>query len=69
MSTKSGDRLLCLKEVIALTTYQRASIYRKMQDGSFPKQVKIGARAVRWRESEIDAWVASHLRAAGDTPP
>jgi len=68
MDITTGDRLLCLKEVIALTTYSRGSIYRKMHEGTFPKQVKIGARAVRWWLSEILAWLAAHPRANGDTP-
>ncbi len=57
MYTSTGDRLLCLKEVMSLTTYSSSSIYRKMHEGTFPKQVKIGARAVRWWLSEIQAWM------------
>ena len=68
MCTRSGDRLLRLSEVMALTTYSGSSIYRKVGDGSFPKQVKIGAHAVRWWLSEIEAWMEAHARATGDTP-
>ena len=69
MDTESGDRLLRLREMIVLTGYSRSSIYRKMRDGSFPQALKIGARAVRWQESEIVAWRAACPRATGDTPP
>ena len=69
MYTRTGDRLLRLSEVIALTRYSRSSIYRKMRDESFPKPLKMGDRAVRWRESEVTAWVAARPRADGDTPP
>ena len=29
-----------------------------MRDGSFPEPLKVGVRAVRWRESEIEGWLA-----------
>lgn len=69
MCSKSGDRLLCLKEVMALTTLSSSHIYRGIRDGTFPKQIRIGARAVRWWLSEIEAWLASRPRATGDISP
>ena len=63
MSTATTGRLLRLSEVIALTGYSCSSIYRKMRDVSFPEPLKMGARAVRWRESEIEAWLAARPRA------
>ena len=68
MSITTTDHLLHLREVIALTGFSRSSIYRKMRDGSFPEPLKIGVRAVRWRESEIKAWLAARPRATGDSP-
>ena len=69
MATATIDRLLRLSEVRTRTALGRSTIYRKMRDGSFPKPLKIGARAVRWRESEIEAWLAALPRATGDRPP
>ena len=40
----------------------RSSIYRLMQDGEFPRPVKVGPAAVRWRESEITHWSESRPR-------
>ena len=37
----------------------RTSIYEKIAAGTFPKPVKLGARAVAWRESDIEAWLAT----------
>ena len=34
----------------------RWSIYKMMQNGEFPRPVKIGPTAVRWRASDIRAW-------------
>lgn len=30
-----------------------------IQRGEFPKQVKLGARAVGWRRRDIEAWLDS----------
>ena len=69
MDAEITGRLLRLREVIALTGLSRSTIYRKMRDGTFPDALKIGARAVRWLESEIQAWLAARPRATGDMTP
>ena len=43
--------------VEALTGLSRSSIYKFMNDGSFPKAIKLGPRAVGWVEDHIDAWI------------
>ena len=35
----------------------RSTIYRMMQDGEFPRPVKIGRRAVGWSSKEIERWI------------
>ena len=35
----------------------RSSIYRTMQEGTFPRPVRVGKQAVAWRESEVTAWM------------
>jgi prophage regulatory protein len=56
--TKPNDRLLRLPEVKVRTGLGRSSIYRKIGDGSFPPPCNIGERAVAWRESDIERWIA-----------
>lgn len=56
-------RLIRLPAVIEMTGYSRASIYRLMNDGAFPLCVKLGARAVAWRSTDIDEWISSRLPA------
>ncbi|MCG9026944.1 AlpA family transcriptional regulator [Laribacter hongkongensis] len=53
-----------LPEVLNLTGYSRPSIYRLMNAGEFPQSVRLGSRAVAWRSSDIDAWMASRPSAA-----
>ena len=53
------DRLLRRRDVERITGMSRASIYRLMQQGDFPRPVKVGSTAVRWKESDIAAWIDS----------
>ena len=52
------ERLLRIQDVETAVGMRRANIYRLIRQGEFPKQVAVGERAVRWKESEVDAWIA-----------
>ena len=54
--------ILRLPAVKARTGLSRSTIYLRISRGEFPKQVSLGARAVGWLESEIDAWVESRIK-------
>ena len=64
-------RFIRLPEVLSRTGYGRTTIYRKMEDGSFPRSVKLGgppidpnvfdSRAVAWIEYEIEQWIESRI--------
>ena len=68
---KTKHRFIRLNEVLSRTGYGRTSIYRKMEDGSFPKSVKLGnpledpnafdSRAVAWIEDDVDHWMESRI--------
>ena len=51
------NSLIRLSEVQRRTGYSKAWIYRLISQGRFPKQVKIGSRAIASLESEIDEWI------------
>ena len=65
-------RLIRLPEVLSRTGYGRTTIYRKMEDGDFPKNVKLGgppkdpeafdSRAVAWIEDDVDQWIESRIK-------
>ena len=61
------ERLLRRPEVERVTGLARTSIYRLMQSGDFPRPVKVGPAAVRWREGDITAWVESRPIAESDS--
>ena len=52
-------------EVEAKTGLSRSTIYEKMKNGTFPKPVKLGPRAVGWLEIEIDAWICERISQRG----
>ena len=44
-------------DVEAVTGLSRSTIYKWMDEGSLPKPVKLGPRAVGWREADINDWL------------
>ena len=59
------DHMLRREEVQKRTGLSRSAIYRLMREGDFPLPQRVGQRAVRWRESNIEAWLASRPLATG----
>lgn len=53
------SRYLRLPEVLSITGLKRATIYAHIAKGQFPRQVKLGERAVGWRDDEVCAWAAA----------
>jgi prophage regulatory protein len=58
MTDRSKDRLIRIAEVRHRTGLSTATIYRKMEDGSFPQRRKLSVHVVAWYEGDVDAWVA-----------
>lgn len=61
MNTPSPDRFVRLPDVLQRTGLSRATLYRKVQDGTFPAQVRIATRCVGWRQSAIDQWLQNPM--------
>jgi len=57
MNGMPADRILGLNAVLDRTGLSRAALYRKIQDGTFPRQVRIATRCTGWRKSAIDEWL------------
>ena len=53
------DRILRDEEVRSRTGLSRTTRWRLIRDGKFPKPVKLTEHAIGWRESAIEAWLAS----------
>ena len=53
----SNKILMKLPEVKELTTFSSATIYRLINKGDFPKQIKISERSSAWSLTEIYNWI------------
>ena len=51
------QKILRLPNVKALTGLSRSTIYLLMSEGSFPRQIPLGSRAVGWPSKDIDDWI------------
>ena len=58
-------KLIRLPIVESLTGLKRSSIYGGMRARTFPRSVRLSARAVAWRESEVLAWCAERTATGG----
>ena len=53
------EEILRKPRVLATTGLGNTSLYEAIKRGDFPAQVKLGARAVGWRRTDVEAWLAS----------
>ena len=61
-------RALKRKEVLGLVSLSSATVYRMMSRGEFPRPVRVGRRAARWRSDEVEEWLASRPYTAPESP-
>lgn len=50
-------------EVESITGLSRSSIYAKMENGTFPKSIKLSERSVGWLEHEVQEWLENRVSA------
>lgn len=48
-------------DVERVTTLARSTIYKFIDEGTFPKPIRISGRRVAWVESEIQAWIDDRI--------
>ncbi len=53
--------ILRLPTVKNRTGLSRSTIYLRVSQGTFPKPVNLGARAVGWVEAEIQRWLERQI--------
>ena len=59
-----SQKLLRLPQVKQTTGLSKSSIYARIAEGTFPKQIPLGPRLVVWVESDIQKWIAEQVSAA-----
>ena len=58
------ERIVRWPEVRQQTGLSRTTVWRKVKENDFPSPVKLTDHAIGWRQSDIDAWLASRQTAA-----
>jgi prophage regulatory protein len=54
--------ILRLSQVKQRTGLSRSTIYSRISEGTFPKQITLGPRAVGFIESEIEDWIQARIK-------
>jgi prophage regulatory protein len=62
MSTQSIGPLWRLPTVETQTGLSKSEIYRRIKLGTFPKPLKLGARAVAWSAVSVESWIKSLIQ-------
>lgn len=64
-SQRKPEKYLRLPEVESLTGLKKSSIYAGMKARTFPACVRLSARAVAWKSSDVASWQAQREQAGG----
>jgi prophage regulatory protein len=57
----NNQKILRLQAVKEWTGLSRSTIYLMINKGEFPKNVRIGAKAVGWIDSDLQSWLESRI--------
>ena len=57
----STSRLLRMPQVQAKVDLSKSQIYKLIEQGSFPKQIKVCQRVSAWFSGDIETWVEQRV--------
>lgn len=60
------NRIIRRSEVLARIGLSSSTMYAMIAEGKFPKPMRLGKRAVGWKENDLDAWLESLQPHDGD---
>jgi prophage regulatory protein len=60
LGEKPPECLIRIREVCLLVGVSRSTIYRMVDDGSFPKPLDLGPRFKAWQKRTVVNWIVSH---------
>lgn len=58
-TSTTATTILRNKQVQQRTGLSRSSLYLKISEGTFPKPLSLGSRAVGWRSDAVQSWIES----------
>jgi len=59
-------QLLRLPQVKSITGLSKSSIYARISQGSFPRQISLGPRRGVWVDSDIQEWIGHQIQASSN---
>ena len=62
-SSLLNDKMVDMKFITEFTGLTDKWFYKLIQDGDFPKPIKLG-RSSRWMQSEVEAWLQARIDAS-----
>jgi prophage regulatory protein len=61
MTEEPSNRIIRLPTVLNKTGLSRSTLYRKMEAGTFPRNLQISRRCAGWREADVDVWLRNPM--------
>lgn len=52
-----SSQVLKLKDVVAITSLSRSTIYRLASSGEFPRPIKLACHASGWLREDVENWL------------
>jgi prophage regulatory protein len=58
------NRFIRMPDLRAKVGLSKSQIYKLIQQGEFPKQIKLGDKIAVWEQTEVEEWMSSkvHIR-------
>jgi prophage regulatory protein len=60
---KTKERILRVENVLAIIGMKRSWLWGEIRAGNFPRPIRLGKRAIGWKESEIMEWICNRPKA------
>jgi prophage regulatory protein len=57
------ERLITMASLLERICLSKTQLYRKINQGDFPRPVPIGRQRIAFLESEVEEWIASRIAA------
>ena len=54
-------RFMRMREVSEMVGVSRATIYRWMDAGDFPRSIALGGNSIAWSEKSVQEWMESRI--------
>lgn len=55
--SKAAPAFYRLRDVMRISALSRSTIYRRIEEGRFPRPVHLGGRASAWPSAELQTWI------------